>query len=296
MPIAVVGGGMAGLAASRVLERSGRSVIVFDKGRGVGGRMSSRRRVFDHGAQYFTARHDAFVEAVRGWEEAGIVERWPQLDDEQVRYRGTPNMVSLCEYLADGLKVRAKVRITRMMCGADGWELRDSNGDWFGPFESVVVAVPAPQAAKLLEPVPELAQRVAAVEMESCWAGMFQFDEPLGPTFDGAFVEREQMSWMARRDGPQGESWVLHSEPGWEPEDALPELRAALAALLERELPEARYERAHLWRYARTATALGEPFAWDAMRSVGVCGDWCLGGRVEAAWRSGRALARAVIR
>jgi renalase len=230
---------MAGLTAARQLARASNQVRVFDKARGAGGRTSTWRHesdAFDHGAQYFTARQDAFVEAVRGWEDAGVIERWPVLDDEQVRYRGTPNMVSLCEHLADGLKVRTKVRITRMTCGADGWELRDSNGDWFGPFESVVVAVPAPQATKLLEPVPELAQRVAAVEMESCWAGMFQFDEPLGPTFDGAFVEREQMSWMARRDGPKGESWVLHSEPGWEPEDALfagPDGLAVLRATLE---------------------------------------------------------------
>ena len=43
-------------------------VIVVDKGRGVGGRMATRRvpslsgeATFDHGAQFFTVRDDAFA-------------------------------------------------------------------------------------------------------------------------------------------------------------------------------------------------------------------------------------------
>ncbi|MHC4940525.1 MAG: NAD(P)/FAD-dependent oxidoreductase [Planctomycetota bacterium] len=296
MKIAVIGAGIAGLSLARVLTDAGRGVVLFDKGRAAGGRMSTRRKLFDHGAQYFTARDASFAGAVGEWEEAGVVERWPQLDDGETRYRGAPHMASLCEHLAEGLAVRSRRRIVRMVCGADGWELQESGGDWFGPFESVVVAIPAPQAAELLDPVPELAQRVAAVEMEPCWAGMFLFEEPLGESFDGRFVDREGMAWVARREGPQGESWVIHAQPDWDPGDALPDLRAALARVLGRELPVAKYERAHYWRYARTSKPLGEPFAWDSMRGIGVCGDWCIGGRIEAAWLSGRALAHAMVR
>ena len=295
MSIAVIGAGMAGLAAAQALDRAGRSVVVFDKGRGVGGRMSCRRALFDHGAQYFTARDDAFRAEVDAWEAAGVVERWPELGDHEVRYRGSPHMVSLCEHLAEELAVRSKVRIARLACGASGWELRDGAREWYGPFDAVVVAVPAPQAAALLEPLPELAQRVGAVEMEPCWAGMFQFDEPLGAEFDAAFLDAHGMAWIARRPAPRGEAWVLHAQPDWSAPDELEALRRALAAILERDLPPARYERAHLWRYARTAQPLGEPFLWDSMRRVGVCGDWCLGGRIEAAWASGRALAHAIV-
>ncbi len=39
----IVGAGMAGLTAAAELQRAGRSVLVLDKGRGVGGRMASRR-------------------------------------------------------------------------------------------------------------------------------------------------------------------------------------------------------------------------------------------------------------
>jgi len=299
MSVAVIGAGIAGLCVARALGRAGRSVVVFDKGRRVGGRMSTRRGIFDHGAQYFTVRDKAFGEAVATWEAAGVVEPGPHLDDGEQRFRGVPRMEDVCEYLVEGDTVNLGTRIARMVCGANGWDLATATGDWFGPFESVVVAVPAPQAVPLLEPLPDFAQRVAAVEMDPCWAAMFLFEEPLGPEFDGSFPDREGIAWMARRATPFGETWVLHADSDWSrahlDDEALPPMRAALATLLDRELPAARYERAHLWRYARTRKALGEAFLFDPMRSVGVCGDWCVGARIEAAWCSGRALSRAML-
>ena len=42
-------------------------------------------------------------------------------------------------------------------------------------------------------------------------------------------------------------------------------------------------------------TPLGQEYLWDRSARIGVCGDWCLGARVEAAYDSGVALARAVL-
>ena len=52
---------------------------------------------------------------------------------------------------------------------------------------------------------------------------------------------------------------------------------------------------AHRWRHALVETAIGQPGLWDPATRIGVCGDWCLGGRVEAAYVSGIGLARSVI-
>ena len=52
--IAVVGAGIAGLACATTLQQAGVQVSVFDKSRGAGGRMSTRRTdswQCDHGAQ-----------------------------------------------------------------------------------------------------------------------------------------------------------------------------------------------------------------------------------------------------
>ena len=61
MRVAIVGAGLAGLACADQLVAGGHQVSLFDKGRGPGGRMSTRRMedgwAFDHGAPWFAA-HD----------------------------------------------------------------------------------------------------------------------------------------------------------------------------------------------------------------------------------------------
>lgn len=77
----VVGAGLAGLVAAQRLAAAGIRVTVFDKGRGPGGRMATRREgdaCWDHGAQFFTARDPRFAEMVARWTRkasppAGIV-------------------------------------------------------------------------------------------------------------------------------------------------------------------------------------------------------------------------------
>ncbi|HCP22242.1 MAG TPA: FAD-dependent oxidoreductase, partial [Marinobacter hydrocarbonoclasticus] len=55
--IAVIGSGLAGLTAAILLGDSGHNVRVFEKSRGPGGRLASKRVAngsADIGAQYFT--------------------------------------------------------------------------------------------------------------------------------------------------------------------------------------------------------------------------------------------------
>jgi predicted NAD/FAD-dependent oxidoreductase len=51
----------------------------------------------------------------------------------------------------------------------------------------------------------------------------------------------------------------------------------------------------HRWRYAQTTQALGRSHLWDKRSGIGLCGDWCLGRRVEDAFVSGLELALTAI-
>ncbi len=71
--VIVIGAGLSGLLAAGKLNASGYRVIVLDKGRGVGGRLATRRMdgaVFDHGAQYFTVQDPGFDAIVQDWQES----------------------------------------------------------------------------------------------------------------------------------------------------------------------------------------------------------------------------------
>ena len=77
--ILIVGAGLCGLHAATRLQAAGRSVLVLEKSRGLGGRAATRRwnnRPVDHGAQFFTAKNPEFVAQVARWLESGVCHEW----------------------------------------------------------------------------------------------------------------------------------------------------------------------------------------------------------------------------
>jgi renalase len=183
LPVVVVGAGMAGLVCAADLAGHGHTVVVVDKGRGVGGRMATRRlgaAVADHGAQYFTARSPEFSAMVDGWVRAGVVTPW-FTDGSDVAWRGAPSMTAVAKHLAAGRDVRLGWTVTAVAAVCDGtaghWQVRADTGD--GPAlvdaAAVVVTAPVPQAQALLAAggvvaTGEAATRLAAVDYEPCIA------------------------------------------------------------------------------------------------------------------------------
>ncbi len=319
--VAVIGAGMAGLVLARDLVSSGASVSVFDKSRGVGGRMSTRRGegwTCDHGAQYFTARSAEFRTEVTNWQTAGVVALWqPRLRvfeqcsvrDGRVefpRFVGTPAMTAPARLIAEGLNVRLQSAIAGIEPEGQGFRLRTAEGVVLEEcFDSVALAVPAPQVVPLLEALsPDMAALAAAARMQACWAVMLTLAQRPDIDFDAAFVNQGPLSWVARngskpeRNG--GETWLLHASPDWSeanleasPEAVTHELLEAFVKLGAKVVPEA--SSTHRWRYAFTESAVAGGCVWDPVRRIGLCGDWLNGGRVEGAWLSGRALARQML-
>ncbi|MFM8973121.1 MAG: NAD(P)-binding protein, partial [Actinomycetota bacterium] len=123
--VVVIGAGMAGLTAARRLV-SACDVLVLDKGRGVGGRMATRRigdAVFDHGAQFVTAHADEFAERIRVLADNGVVVPWfrGRIGPDGVlaggghdRYRGAVSMNAVARALAVGLDVRTGVQVAAL--------------------------------------------------------------------------------------------------------------------------------------------------------------------------------------
>jgi predicted NAD/FAD-dependent oxidoreductase len=81
-------------------------------------------------------------------------------------------------------------------------------------------------------------------------------------------------------------------------EDAAPRVQAKLLKAFSEVTgirAEPTYADVHRWRYAQTTLALGKSHLWDAKSGIGVCGDWCIGHRVEDGFVSGLELALSVI-
>src|SRR3990167_9118640 len=321
-PIAIIGTGIAGLSAAQALHAAGHALQLFDKSRGSGGRMASKRSdagALDLGAQYFTARDRRFVEVVQQWQARGWVsEGTPSLyhfdngqlsasPDEQTRWVGSPRMSAITRAMLGALPVHFSCRITEVFRGEQHWHLQDAEGNNHGPFSHVVVAAPAPQATALLSSAPKLAGAAASGAMDPTWAGALAFDSPLETRVEGCFVRDNPLDWLARNRSKPGrdtakDTWVLHASSQWTKqhldmpkEEVIEQLHGAFAELIGCAVPAPAFSLAHRWLYARPATA----HQWGALSDAGLglyaCGDWCLSGRVEGAWLSGQEAARRLL-
>jgi predicted NAD/FAD-dependent oxidoreductase len=299
---------MAGLACAQNLSAQGHDVVLFDKGRGPGGRMSARRietlageACFDHGAQYFTIRDDAFRRQAEAWIACGAAAPWPSAGSEA--YVGVPAMNAPVKQMADGQRVHWAALVTRIEKSGSGWRLMLEQGEAVEA-DIAIVATPAEQTSVLLESIaPDLAARARSVPSVPCWTLMLAFAEAVRVAQD-CWRAEGVIGWAARNNSKPGragpESWVVQTGPDWstahleaDPEWAAAELKGALAALLGTALPLCIGQSIHRWRYARSG-AEGSRAIFDRGRRLGVCGDWLIGPRVEAAWLSGTALAEQI--
>ena len=322
--VAVVGAGLAGLTAARVLEDQGHDVVVVDKARGAGGRMSTRRDGdlrFDHGAQYFTARDPRFLRHVLAWQERGLVAEWTArigvvehgrvepAPDGTRRYVGVPGMNAVCRDIAAELRdCRFGWRVQELGDGNGGWRLLSTDGDSLEA-DALVLTVPPEQACALLLHSDARSDVEAALGtrlMDPCWAVMAELDRPLFEDWDAAFVNEGPLAWVCRQasrpDRPGAEAWVLHAGPQWSRDHLEQEAAAVVAALLgaARGLPGAQAAepvsaQAHRWRFALAREPLDCGALWLGGQRLALAGDWCAGSRVEGAFLSGVAAAGRVM-
>ena len=321
--IAIIGCGIAGLSAAQALVQAGFSVHLFDKSRGTGGRMSSKRSEggsIDLGVQYFTASDPRFVQAVRAWADKGWVSEWqPALFAWQARqlsavphtspwFVGTPRMSALPRQLLGNIPVTFSTRITEVFRGLTDWHLLDAEGQTHGPFSRVIVSAPAAQAASLLSASPSLASLAAGVQMDPVWSLALAFSQSLATPIQACVVEGSPLAWVARNQvKPQRDNaldtWVLQANSAWtrqhlslSAEGIVPLLCEAFTHVLGAPLPEIAFSHAHRWLYARPAEALQAVALADTDLGLYACGDWCSASSVEGAWLSGFEVAQQLLR
>lgn len=303
--IGIVGAGICGLTAARLLRQLGRQVVIFDKGRAPGGRVATRvsraGHSFDHGAQHIGAEDGMFQGVLNGAMSTEALRRWDPAPG-LVRYVGHPDMVSFPRHLARALDLYLETEVRSISLRPKGWRLTldDSEVD----VDRLVLTCPPAQTARLLAGHP-LGEAAASIEMLPCLTIMAAFaDGPVAP-FASRRTPMNMLEWIVHEGSKPGRApgarFVGHAGEAFSQvnlEAEKPEIAAMLLPILsaaaEREPSEAVYVAGHRWRYAKVDEPLGQPCLADDAGSLFVGGDWCLGDTVEAAWQSGSAIAEAI--
>lgn len=302
--IGIIGAGLAGATAARLLARAGARVTILEKSGGTGGRLSTRRTdygPFDHGAQYITARGDAFADAIYQLTAEGGAQEWRPAgkDREEAWHVGLPGMSGFVKPLLGGLDVRLRCRVTAIEPEAGGVRVLTEDGE-AGRFDRVIVTAPAPQAHELIGGLDIGFNTIPTVVMAPCWAVMLSYAGRLEalPDMQRGSDETE-IGWVARDSSKHGresfENIVVHAGAAWsarhledEADAVIGSVTAALADIAGDAALTPVFAAAHRWRHARVDKALEVPFVAGCHGRVLACGDWCIGGRAEAAFESGR--------
>jgi renalase len=216
--------------------------------------------------------------------------------------------------LHTGMRV---VALERDAMDAGRWQLRTdgnaSEAQVHAGFDAVLLALPAPQAAVLLRGAGAgaLAKEAASAEIAPCWTLMVAFPQAsqpgvgtLGPQWNAARSTNHRIAWLAREASKPRrepiERWTIQASEAWSREhldDDADRIRAKMLRAFSEVTgirAEPTYAETRLWSYAKTTGPLGRSHLWQPDLGLGVCGDWCLGHRVEEAFISGLELALAV--
>jgi renalase len=322
--VAIIGTGLSGLACADGLAQDF-ELSLFDKSRGLSGRLSTRRaqaHAFDHGAQYFRAESAAFQNWLQPFEAAGHVQRWTPRhvnfaadgtqsarEDAQPKLVFAPGMSAIGKALVAG-RPQWKLYLD---CGVEGVE--GQAGDWvlrvgeqrFGPFAHIVFAMPPAQIQALLPVDTSFSAGLAKTQMVGCHTLMLGFgaDEALQLDWECAHFDDDVLGFAAvnsSKPGRGGElALVLQTKHDWSqahiedgPEAVGATMKARFEALTGGKISASGYDRVHRWRYASTRQASAtpeQPYLRDAAQGLSAVGDWCSGSKVEHAFLSGAALA-----
>jgi len=312
MRATIVGAGLAGLIAARELTSNGHSVLVLDKGRGVGGRLATRRigeGVFDHGAQFFTVRDDRFRGIVDGWIAAGAVREWCRgfgtEQDGFPRYVGDAGMTSIAKHLATGLDVRTSSLVFSVLPrDGGGWTTTLDTGESFAS-DGVILTAPIPQSFGFaFTGGVEFPEDLRTIDYDRTLGLLAVLDAPSVIPTPGALQNPDDVFSFIGDNQAKGISPVpavtFHANPSWSaehwdtPHDAAEQLlrEAAAPYLGNARIVASNFKR---WRFATPQRNWPDRHWTNDAGNMVVAGDAFAGPRVEGAVLSGLSAAAALM-
>jgi renalase len=322
--VLIVGAGLAGLAAARDLTRTGFSVRILEKSRGVAGRAATKRlangAIADYGAPFFTVRNEPLRLYTQVLERQNLVHVWQygmqnwnsgtieSSTDGYPRYVAKNGITTLGKVLRDGeafeepLEIMQNALVSAVWSNHFGYRAVLENGD-VHTARAVLVNTPAPQALALTRSILELKTDLALerVKFAPCWAMIMSIKNLPDQPWQALRLEHPVLSWMSLEQTKRGGEAVLvvHANPAWsqqhlESSSHLIEapLLQAITEIIGQPL-EVSESIVHRWRYAQAIQA--HPEAFIAQDNLVFCGDWCAphgNARIETAFESGWAAAK----
>jgi predicted NAD/FAD-dependent oxidoreductase len=235
MKIAVIGAGISGLAAGRVLAQAGHEVVVFEKSGGYGGRLASRRDVenesltFDHGVTHFSVTNPEFQSLVDELTNKGVLKAWEgsfkrcdsdgnlsSMETPSTYFIAPAGMNAVGKYLGRNLDTRLNTKVSGLTHIGENRRVKRS---WMLNFptaltesaDAVIISAPARQAYGLLNTTIDeietlkLVREIDEVEYESQFSLMVHFENGEQPDWNALECTDEIIEWISNENSKRDE-------------------------------------------------------------------------------------------
>ena len=298
MKTVIIGAGMAGLSAARILSSKGHEVVVLDKGRGVGGRMSTRTindAKADHGTQYFSVKSPEFQELISELQAENIVGEWTIPQRANVRYIGGKGMNTIPKKIAQNLNVVVNEKIVLI----SGNEVKTESGNNYF-FDNLIITIPIPQIVDLLNQsqikISNRDQSVfESIHYDPCIAVMAVLNQPTDILGGGIILENQPVAWIAdnfQKGISQTPTVTLHASAEYSVEyfeDDLQIVAKEMLASVNQYVKADNIQsfQVHRWKFSNATKRYDKSFYQVENQNIYLAGDGFGIGNVEGAFLSG---------
>lgn len=318
----IVGAGISGLAFAKQINELGYSLAVFEKARGTGGRLSSKRKVygdnlemaFDLGCSSIAAKSSDFARQLEDWHLKGVISPWWQDQYGTTHYVPTPRNSALTRHLSKDLDCHFSTKVTKIMRCDGIWQVFYEASD--GKIEMakarhIILAMPSPQAHDLLPESSSFRKILTSSSIFPQWVMGIKVSMASEPQVGIEYPQSSiihsisyESSKPHRTVDPEGQVLQIQATSNWSlnnvdehPDDIALQLTSELKRVINSKFV-VESQHVHRWLYSGVAEninteASAKGYLWDGNNGLGIIGDYLTDSLygVESAWLSASHLA-----
>ncbi len=309
--IAIIGAGLSGVTLGKKLSQKA-DVCVFEKGRGLGGRMATRYAdpfIFDHGAPYWKVETQEFQEfltplmgsVVAEWkgEVISLEKNNPEIKNtsRSSYFVATPHMNSLCKHLAIGLNIKTQCEVRSIKSIQEKkWRLISSSDEDLGLYDIVISTAPAPQTLKLFGDALPKTHELSKATFDSCFSLMIGINQPWDRNWIAANIHHSPIKWIGVNSTKPARNHdltclVIHSDSQWTKANLHRDIKEVqdillkeLETLITLDIKNLSYVSIHRWLYSIVHPLNNDRYYIDLDLGLCAVGDWCQMSDIEAVW------------
>lgn len=302
MKIAIIGAGFSGCNLYNNLKEKYEDITIFEKSRGVGGRLSTKYvedKFIDHGTSSLIPITDDLKFFCLDLAKNGILKA---KYDEFIPKNG---INSICKFLINEKDLQTNTKIIKAKNSNNKWILEDENNVIYNDFDLLFIAIPAPQITQIKIELPDdFKEKLSRIKYDSIFSLILYSNENIKLNENNIYENIDVKSIINNSKKylyKDFTSYVIHSSKEFANcvnEKNKEEIYDIFLDNFDDKIKEELKEFTlipHLWKYALSKNSLDMPYFLNENKNLGICGDYFNYSNIEASLLSSELLSKRFI-